>query len=602
MLLRARSAIRRKSFAEAIDALERGLTQFPDDVEIRDLLDTSRQEFERLTQKKQVEEVSQQARQLLDTKAHTDAINLLERTAARVSDPDLARLLDYARQEAASYRAGMQQASQQATQMLDSGQSAEALRFLETHAATYGKNADFQSFSIRPKNWQKTRSWRSRGFCAKWKTPASNSLRRNKPSGSDSPQLPGQAPADAEVLALAIEIDEAKKALERRRQEEAERIREAQQREAEAARAATAAGDAGTKLFPSAAEPLPPPRDQAPESRVQSSTGIGAPASGPAPTEWFQPATSHPPPILEQETLAEPEPAPKQKLSRKEKQKQKAAAPVEPPSERVVLFPKEDEELPLAPEPRKSKKLVLIAGAAVLVLIVAVVVGIKLVPRTPAEAYLKVIGTPAGASVIVDDKPESPGTDGLIKISPGPHAVRITAEGYEPKTESVVAEAGKTEPVDGNLQRLQPPRPPPQAQGTLAVQSSDFGADVFVDGQSSGVTGRDRKASLELDPGPHRIQLQKSGYRDSNEIPVKIIAKQQVSVKFPPLTEIVSKTFLVIDSNPRGSSVRVDDKAAGNIESGPLRVKVTPGSFHNIQVTKEGYEPWKNDRVTVKRK
>ena len=113
-------------------------------------------------------------------------------------------------------------------------------------------------------------------------------------------------------------------------------------------------------------------------------------------------------------------------------------------------------------------------------------------------------------------------------------------------------EAGKTEPVDARLQLPPPPPPPPPSQGTLAVQSSDFGADVFVDGQSRGVTGRDRRASLDLDPGLHRIQLKKSGYQDSNEIPVKIVAKQGASVKFSSLTEIVSKTFWRSTLTPAG--------------------------------------------------
>ena len=192
VLLRARSALRRKSFAEAIDALERGLIQFPDEVEIRDLLDTSRQEFERLTQKKQVEEVSQQARQLLETKAHTDAINLLERTAARVSDPDLIRLLDYARQEAGNYRAGMRQASEQATKMLDDGRHAEALKFLETHAAAYGKNPDFQTLLTHAQRGvQDALPDEADDFARGGRRPPSDSIRRHEPSRSDSPQLPG---------------------------------------------------------------------------------------------------------------------------------------------------------------------------------------------------------------------------------------------------------------------------------------------------------------------------------------------------------------------------------------------------------------------------
>ena len=115
----------------------------------------------------------------------------------------------------------------------------------------------------------------------------------------------------------------------------------------------------------------------------------------------------------------------KQKPSKKEK-RQKAAAHAEPPTERAVLFPKSDElgdEREATPAPGKNKKWMLIA-AAVLVVIIAGGIVIKLIPRTPAEGYLKITGAPAGASVTVDDKPEGLGTDGLIKTSPGTHSVR----------------------------------------------------------------------------------------------------------------------------------------------------------------------------------
>ena len=268
LLQRARDAMRGKTFAEAIRLLEDGLVQFAEDSEIKELLKTAREEFDLLSKKKQVEEVSKQAQDLLQSRAHTDAIRLLERTAAQVSDPELVSLLQYARQEATKFRAAMQDANDQATQMLSLGKPAEAVTYLEAQADKYGKNADFQVLLEQARKQAKEAERAKQTLLANLRD-ARAKLRAEDIHGAEAllRVCELENADDPGVVALSTEIEEQKKAVERRRveaerlakeKEEAERKRveaerlakekqEAEQRRAEAERLAKEKAEAERK-------------------------------------------------------------------------------------------------------------------------------------------------------------------------------------------------------------------------------------------------------------------------------------------------------------------------------------------------------------------
>ena len=243
VLQKARDAMRSKSFAQAISVLEGGLVQFPEDAEIKDLLNAAREEFERLEKKKQVEEVGKQAHDLLHARAHTDAIRLLERTAAQVSDPELTNLLQYARQEAAKFHAAAHQASEQAAQMLNLGQHSEAVTFLEAQVGKYGKNADFQVLLEQARK-QAEEAQRAKERLRSTLQEARAKLKAQDIYGAEALLRVCEldAPDEPDVMALAIEIEEEKKAEKRRQDEAAERAarekQEAERREAEEAQRA----------------------------------------------------------------------------------------------------------------------------------------------------------------------------------------------------------------------------------------------------------------------------------------------------------------------------------------------------------------------------
>jgi len=232
LLRNARSAMHTKDFAEAISVLEGAQVHFPDDSEIKDLLKTARDELDLLQKKRHFEQVSRQAHDLLQSRAHTDAIRLLERTVSQVSDPDLVNLLQYARQEAAKFRAGLQEASAQATQMLRAGQHTEALKYLEAKANIYGRNAEFQVLLEQTRK-QVSDIERAKQRLLRNVEDARAMLRKHDLHGAQSilRVCETEFPQDIDVLELAVQVEEELKAEERRRQEAAERELRAQQEE-----------------------------------------------------------------------------------------------------------------------------------------------------------------------------------------------------------------------------------------------------------------------------------------------------------------------------------------------------------------------------------
>ena len=240
----------------------------------------------------------------------------------------------------------------------------------------------------------------------------------------------------------------------------------------------------------------------------------------------------------------------------------------------------------------------LVLGIAVLAVVLVGLVIAWLV--RPKEATLD-IQAKAGAHVIVDGKPiGNAGKDGAmsVQVGAGNHQLQATLDGYEPWSGTVTVQAGERKPyiVDLVPRGPPPPPPPPPSVGTVMVQSNVAGADVFVDGESKGTTSRDNRLKVQLSPGSHRIQAQEVRLRRLDRADSGDRSEQR---RFRPslhAARIGGQTYITIDSKPRGAVVRVDNKSAGTVERGPLKVRVTAGR-HTVQVNLDGYEPWTDDKT-----
>jgi PEGA domain len=92
--------------------------------------------------------------------------------------------------------------------------------------------------------------------------------------------------------------------------------------------------------------------------------------------------------------------------------------------------------------------------------------------------------------------------------------------------------------------------------GAVSVESNPSGAEVFVDGESRGMT----PITLSLPPGPHKLELRRRGA--SREIALDVKAGEQASQQID-LTNIRAVGTLVVNSNPKGAKVIVDGRDRG---------------------------------------
>ncbi len=266
---------------------------------------------------------------------------------------------------------------------------------------------------------------------------------------------------------------------------------------------------------------------------------------------------------------------------------------------------------PAAPpglNPRMSKR-TLAFGAGALALTVMAILGVwwwRATIRHVAEADVRIQTNP-GAQVLVDEKASATvGADGTaaVKVSPGKHSVRLSLNGFEPYSTSITANDGERQSLVAALNPIPPPPPPTAAEGSLLVRSNVAGADVLVDGQLKGFTEpADRTMRIPLNQGTYRIQLKKSGYKDSPEQQTEVIAlkENQLSFTLAPSGDSSSTpaaTYLSIKSRP-GAEIRIDGKVSGFADSnGAFPIKISPGT-HLVQASLSGYDPY-SSTVTAK--
>lgn len=74
--------------------------------------------------------------------------------------------------------------------------------------------------------------------------------------------------------------------------------------------------------------------------------------------------------------------------------------------------------------------------------------------------------TPPGASITVDDKPESAPTPTDIDLPPGPHTIKLTAPGRLPAEQQINVAFASTQAVNATLEAEPPPPAPPAAAVT----------------------------------------------------------------------------------------------------------------------------------------
>ncbi len=222
----------------------------------------------------------------------------------------------------------------------------------------------------------------------------------------------------------------------------------------------------------------------------------------------------------------------------------------------------------------------------------------KLTSIKPQMGILNIESAPAGATVLLDGTDTGRTTPAqLANLSPKKYEVTLKMKGYEDWTKSFDVAANESVPVKANLTRPEAEEKPAPKVATLKVTSQPSGANILLDGKS---TGRRTPATLDdLKLGAtYRITVSKEGYKtssrkrtltdESETLAFNMIKKEEPIVKPPtevtPTVEGGKPGKIKVTSSPSGADVFVNDAYKGKT---PLTVSVSPGTAR-VLISKQG--------------
>ncbi len=502
LLERAKEALARREFREAICLLEAAQTEFPGRTEIEDLLRATRKEQSR---EKLVGEVLQFSQQLLSQKGPQAAAEYLEEQIQFVADDRVRTALADARRHSEHLRKRIQNALEEGQRILRDHGAQETQKYLEAQSPQFLESAEFKTLS--------------------------ELLRKREACENLDREIARQSDIDAQVR---IAEDAARKSPEN---EEIEaRLRATRQRKQAIQGIVDRAGALETARQYGAAvhqmgllrqlHPRYPnlereiQRLQRLEEQQKSLAAKPAAAARPAQPSDLS-ATNLPGTDVQATAVRATGLQTTKKMIGSPGAAPSDAVPVQDPAPAPV-----DATLTPSRADGISRAKWLIIGTAALVVVGA---GILWMLSTPGAVAVHIQTVPSGGAIRVDGKtcpsPCAP------QLSVGPHTVDAELTGYARSTEKIsVARGGQT---DFTLP-LTAESTPATTVGSLAVQTNVEGADILVDGVLAGVTGSDHRLVVSgLAPGKHTVTARKSGYQNTNPQPAEVAQGRQLDL---PLT------------------------------------------------------------------
>ncbi len=204
-------------------------------------------------------------------------------------------------------------------------------------------------------------------------------------------------------------------------------------------------------------------------------------------------------------------------------------------------------------------------------------------PQGPARpggtGMLRISSTPAGARIIVDDAPTNFRTPTAFPLPAGSHRVILSLLSHRNREIQVRVEAGATTQIEATLAAL--------GSGSIGVVSSPPGAEIFVDGLSTGLaTPADVRA---LPVGTHTIQLRRRGYEDWSQA---VVVRQNRHFPFQALLVPSRRNTgtLAVRSQPPNALIAIDGAETDRIT--PASLAEVPAGTRFVELTLAGYRPW----------
>lgn len=182
------------------------------------------------------------------------------------------------------------------------------------------------------------------------------------------------------------------------------------------------------------------------------------------------------------------------------------------------------------------------------------------------------IETPLRARVTADGRElgEAPGE---FRLPAGRRELAVLAPRHQPWTTTLEVEG-----LD-RVQTVTPALVP--AWAPLTVVSEPAGAEVYVDGERSGVT----PARVELDAGSHRVELRHPGFK-AWATDVQVAANEPQTLG--PVRLGLPDGRLTVRTEPAGAAVSVGGAFRGRA---PLTLDVRPDTRLALVATRDGHEP-----------
>jgi PEGA domain len=197
-----------------------------------------------------------------------------------------------------------------------------------------------------------------------------------------------------------------------------------------------------------------------------------------------------------------------------------------------------------------------------------------------ATGSLVVRSSPSDAVVIIDgyDSETTPFVFG--GLTTGYHTVEVNYPGYEAYVTNVYIESGTSMEVDANLVPL-------VNYGSIFVDSTPRGADVYLDGNYQGVSP---VTISSVNEGYHQLELHLAGYEVlTTSENVNGGQGTTVNLVMVPYSSSSDTGSIDITSNLPGALIYLDGIYKGSAQSGTLNViAVSPGS-HTVLLHLPGY-------------
>lgn len=169
---------------------------------------------------------------------------------------------------------------------------------------------------------------------------------------------------------------------------------------------------------------------------------------------------------------------------------------------------------------------------------------VEIIDPTTYSGAIAVSSDPGGAQIILDKISTGKITpDTLFNILPGQHLIEVVKDGYKTPEQSflVMVKKDSLTQVSFLLEKI-------ILQGYLGIETTPAGAEIFVDGQTTGKVSPD---TVALETGYHEITARKNGYSDQTwPVTVFLDSLIYLKIQLPIFQRIMMEAFGNVSCKP----------------------------------------------------